>query len=256
MKNSGFFKLSVAMLVAVVVLFSLSSAMAQEEPDSSRNKTIKIKMITKKGGETKVFDTTLQRSGKLMDEEMAELMKELKVEMADLSREMESIDLELDLQAGDSAYADSLDEDLSRIVIRDQGNKRKHIRIHSFPDGFSYGFDNDLEIEIPEIPDIESVMKDYRDCFDIRGGFPRHRIDPFGGNEQGGLNELLGNIPMDRVTSYSVKERKNGKRIVIDVENGPSVDKRKEMIIIKKGAKPKRVKMIQGKPVDSTDSTI
>lgn len=224
MKNSGFFKMSVAMLVAVIALFSFTSAMAQEEPDSSTNKTIKIKMITKKGGNTKVFDTTLQRSGKLLEEEMAELMKDLKVEMSDLSKEMEDLDLEIELESGE--------------------------------DGFSYNFDHDIKIEIPEIPDIESMMKDYRDCFDFRGVTPRHRLDPFRGHEGRGLNELLGNIPMDRVTSYSVKERKNGKRIVIDVENGPSVDKRKEMIIIKKGAKPKRVKMIQGKPVDSTDSTI
>lgn len=205
MKNSGFFKLSVAMLVAVIALFNFTSAMAQEEPDSSMNKTIKIKMITKNGGETKVFDTTLHRSGKLMDEEMSELMKELNLEMSDLSREMEDVN---------------------------------------------------MEIEIPELPDIESMMKDYGDCFNFRGAFPHHRMVPFGGNEQGGLNELLGDIPLERVTSYSVKERKNGKRIVIDIENGPSVDKRKEMIIIQKGAKPKKVKMIRGKPVDSSYSTI
>jgi hypothetical protein len=256
MKNSGFIKLSVAMLVAVVALFNFTSALAQEEPDRSMNKTIKIKMITKKGGNTKVFDTTLQRSGKLLEGEMMELMKELKVEMSDLSREMENLDLEIELQSMDSTRADSLENEIEKVIIRDHGKNRKHIRIHSLPEWYSYGIDNDFEIELPELPDVESMMKDYDDCFDFRGAFPGHGLVPLGEHERGGLNELLGDIPMDRVKSYSVKERKNGKRIVIDVENSPSIDQRKEMIIIKSGSKPKKVKMHKGRPIDSSDSTI
>ncbi len=45
------------------------------------------------------------------------------------------------------------------------------------------------------------------------------------------LGDLLGDIPMDKVTRYSVKERKGGKRIVIEVENGQSGKGRNVVIV-------------------------
>jgi hypothetical protein len=49
----------------------------------------------------------------------------------------------------------------------------------------------------------------------------------------GSLSELLGDIPLERVKKYSVKDRKNGKRIVIDVEDGPFFGSKNNRVIIK-----------------------
>jgi hypothetical protein len=47
------------------------------------------------------------------------------------------------------------------------------------------------------------------------------------------LNDVLGDIPMSRVKSYSIKDTKNGKRIVIDLENGPLVEQENKIIVIR-----------------------
>ena len=47
----------------------------------------------------------------------------------------------------------------------------------------------------------------------------------FGGKGET-LSDLLGDIPMDRVKNYSIKSKKGWKRIVIDVEDPPLMEKR------------------------------
>jgi len=49
----------------------------------------------------------------------------------------------------------------------------------------------------------------------------------------GSLNDLLGDIPMDRVKSYSIKDTKNGKKIVIELNNAPFIENHRNVIIIR-----------------------
>jgi hypothetical protein len=53
-----------------------------------------------------------------------------------------------------------------------------------------------------------------------------------GGHDRS-LNDLLGNIPMDRVVSYSIKDRKHGKRIVIDLDDAPAFERQDRVIVIR-----------------------
>ncbi|MEI7896055.1 MAG: hypothetical protein WCJ26_03390, partial [bacterium] len=46
------------------------------------------------------------------------------------------------------------------------------------------------------------------------------------------LNDLLGEIPMERVTSYSIKDHKNGKRIVIDLSDAPMFENQPRVVVI------------------------
>jgi hypothetical protein len=61
-----------------------------------------------------------------------------------------------------------------------------------------------------------------------------------GEGEGQSLNDLLGDIPMDRVKHYSIKDTKNGKKIVIELENGPIVEKHNQVIIIREPGRPNR----------------
>jgi hypothetical protein len=47
------------------------------------------------------------------------------------------------------------------------------------------------------------------------------------------LNDILGNIPLDRVKSYSIKDTKDGKRIVIELNNEPFIEHHRDVIIIR-----------------------
>ena len=46
---------------------------------------------------------------------------------------------------------------------------------------------------------------------------------------------------MDRVKSYSIKNTRNGKRIVIDVEDGPGFDRRDRVVVIREKGRPGKV---------------
>src|ERR1035437_5383 len=53
----------------------------------------------------------------------------------------------------------------------------------------------------------------------------------FGGRGES-LNDILGDIPMDRVKSYSIKDTKDGKKIVIELKNGPMIEHHRDVVII------------------------
>lgn len=68
------------------------------------------------------------------------------------------------------------------------------------------------------------------------------------------LSDLIGEIPLDQVKQYSIKERKGGKRIIIDIDDAPVVTQR-DRIIYREGVpmkgrdrymrrQPKEVKVI------------
>jgi hypothetical protein len=46
------------------------------------------------------------------------------------------------------------------------------------------------------------------------------------------LNDLLGDIPMDRVKSYSIRDTKDGKKIVIELKNEPFIEHHRNVIIM------------------------
>jgi hypothetical protein len=52
-------------------------------------------------------------------------------------------------------------------------------------------------------------------------------------NDEPTLSDVLGDIPMSRVNSYSIKDRKNGKRIIIDIDDAPLVEKQERVVYLK-----------------------
>ena len=75
---------------------------------------------------------------------------------------------------------------------------------------------------------------------DMQGPVPQQRMFRMQHAKNGSLNDLIGRIPMERVKSYSVKQTKDGKRITIDVENGPIFENEDNIIIIRDNQRPMR----------------
>jgi hypothetical protein len=69
--------------------------------------------------------------------------------------------------------------------------------------------------------------------FDSDGDLPGCRVMRFSGDHRQSLNDILGDIPMERVKSYSIKDTKNGKRIVIELNNAPIFEKENKIIVIR-----------------------
>ena len=120
--------------------------------------------------------------------------------------------------------------------------------------GMKFGYDDiDFRFDIPCLPDM-----DVEKFSDFNGGnfysMPEMRMPQRG---HGDLSDILGRIPMERVKSYSVKDRKGGKRIIIDVEDAPFFLQEDRVVVIKqprsfghlgKGNKKKKIIYEQGQP--------
>ncbi|HNW72828.1 MAG TPA: hypothetical protein PKN44_04320 [Bacteroidales bacterium] len=232
---SRFFVTAVA---TILVIFITKPGRTQDTGSDSSKKesTIHLKIVKDDDGKTTTIDTTITYNSPLDREEIRELVHKLKGDMKAMKMNMKKEGYNIDLELENLENLDSLENDMDNIIVLKNKGKGGNVRIHRFPQGFNYDYDFECP-ELPELPEWESP-EGFR--FDCPVPCPDHRILNFSRGERGSLNELLGDIPMDRVKSYSIKDRKNGKRIVIDLEDGPFPVVRDRMVIVRE--KPQQMK--------------
>jgi len=217
-------KISVAMLTVAAIAFTVfltSPVFSQEPVKKEGNKKMIIKVITDDNGTRTVIDTTFE--------------------------------------IPDSLAMDSMRKEIDKVIRIGKKGREYCYQFHGMPHEFSYNFD---------MPDMTETMKELEEL-----DFPEwEEVAPAGEYEEAILNyaprlhgnrnlrmerdgqtlsDVLGDIPMDRVISYSIKDRKNGKRITIDLSDGPVIESRDKVIVIRepgrvryKGQYPeKRVKI-------------
>jgi hypothetical protein len=203
-----FSTLLVAGLVMIMTIFITRPGNAQEPAKKDSKKIIKINVVTQDNGKMTVVDTTMELP--------------------------------------DSASIDSVRDEIEKVIAI--GHSGKHARVHctNAPREFSYQF------EMPDIPEMELNFDNLRELENLEGlegmedcvGFnwespvcsPECKVMRIGREGGQSLNDLLGDIPMSRVKSYSIKDTRHGKRIVIDLENGPIVENRNKVIVIRNGS--------------------
>lgn len=118
--------------------------------------------------------------------------------------------------------------------------------------------DMDFKFNVPCPPDCMMHPEEFAG-FDWQEMVPKTEMRRFR-FDQGGqtLSDVLGNIPMERVKSYSIKERKGGKRIVIDVDDATFSDQNDRVIVIRhkdcKGT-PDRRNTMEKKIIIRSDQT-
>ena len=102
-----------------------------------------------------------------------------------------------------------------------------HFRWQDKQEGYDYEFD------VPCMPDIDFPCFKWDEDFE-EDFSPGHDMKVLRyNNKSQSLSDIIGDIPMDRVKSYSIKERKNGKRIIIDIEDAPLFEKQDRVIIMR-----------------------
>lgn len=190
-------------VIAIMTIFITRPSFSQETVKKESQKKMTVKIIRDDSGKTTIIDTTM-----------------------DLT---------------DSALADSIDQEIEKVIVMGEGGKHARIKCQRMPDGFRYN------IKVPCPPDCKMDM-DELEGIDLGEGFsgremedcamegmppgPPLRMMRPGGNGRT-LNDLLGEIPMDRVVNYSIKDHKNGKRIVIDLIDPPMFEAQNQVIIIR-----------------------
>jgi hypothetical protein len=203
MKNYPF-RLSLALTAtAIWVLVSARPVVAQEKTGSDHNKKVIVKIISDDDGTQTVIDTTMEFSSSALD--------------------------------------DSVTREVEKVIEMGKGGKHSRLMIKSLPSEYSYKFD------MPCLPDCPMRLEGLEDMdFDVStpgvgmedillqemSPGAERRIIRSDGNGQS-LNDLLGDIPMSRVKNYSIKDTRNGKRIVIDLDDSPVVQRQDRVIVIR-----------------------
>ena len=219
-KNAIKFKFALLIgAAAILAIFITRPGHAQDTGKKESHKKIILKIVRDDNGKTTIIDTIME--------------------------------------IPDSTMIDSIKKEIDKVIVLGKGGKHARIKMRQMPEGYDYQF------EIPSIPDCPMHLEDIEeleldrmeiardmDNFHWEQRAPRMerrmlRMD----NHRQTLTDVLGDIPMDRVESYSIKDRKNGKRIIIDLNDAPMFDREKDVIIIREPARMYRPKKSSGRKV-------
>ncbi|MDP1620752.1 MAG: hypothetical protein Q8M08_00290 [Bacteroidales bacterium] len=139
------------------------------------------------------------------------------------------------MEFNDDANMDSVRREIRKVFRVGKDGRRHQLKFRNMPRAFDYDFDvsssSDCLKDLDELKEIEWEGMNMRS-----------------GNEGRTLSDVLGDIPMDRVTGYSIRERKNGRRIIIDLNNTPVFERQKKIIVIREPGKIKRHRNYQVTP--------
>jgi len=199
MKNFSIFK-SIPVVIGFVVLFTIfvtKTSYSQNSTEKEKQKTVIMKVTTDKDGKTTVIDTTFTTPEGTDPQEIEEMAEKLQKEMEGLEKEMEEMQIKVLVGLPGSGMLDSLHNIGEKMVILKKG----HI----------------THIPCPPDPPMDNEF------------FERHN---WGGNWNDDdrkvfrfphkgqtLTDILGDIPMEKVRNYSIKNTKYGKKIVIEIED-------------------------------------
>lgn len=220
--------------VFLTVLFILAGpgkGMAQDKKSKKPQKATVVIKINKEDGKTKIIDTTFVLSDPADHEKFEKYMKQYEGDLKSIEDNLKNMEVTVNIpDLDDSLKLDSLTK---QITVISKGMDHPHFKFHERPEAFSYSYDFDT----PAMPEAPGHFRE----FDPEDFMPEHDMKVMRFNQKGqSLNEILGEIPMDHVKSYSIKEKKNGKRITIDVSDYPFFEHHDKVIIMRApGATPR-----------------
>ncbi len=210
-------------LSIALTIFITRPGFSQDTTKMKGDKKVRIvaKIVEDKNGKRQEFDTTINLDRRLKPGEEQEMKNDIEMRFRDLDDQMKDLQLEMnEMMLPDSGMIDSvqrLTEKAFRLHRR-QGNM--HFRHNFSPRAFNY----DYHFDFPEVPEPPQPMIEEFNEENTQGVIK---------DKGESLNDLLGDIPMDRVKSYSIKDTKDGKKIVIELKNEPFIDHQRNVIIIR-----------------------
>lgn len=188
---------------------------ASSEPKAKDGK-MKVRIVKEENGKRSELDTVINTQGGIEGADLDKLMKDMHVQIKDAESEMK--------EAGDQMkniqiYINGMDDSVSG----DSSSKCQRMYKFSMPGccprfhdrDFSHAFNYNFEMpDIPQSPDMDEELEN-----EFFHG-PAHGQQFFEMPDKGeSLSDVLGNIPMSRVKSYKIIDKKGGKRIIIDVQD-------------------------------------
>lgn len=206
------------MVIGGVILFTIfiiktTNAQNTGTNEKGKEKTIILKVVTDKNGEKTVIDTIFTIPEGSDFPEGINLKKKIIEEMEGLEGEMKELQLQMFVDETDSTLMDSLQKSVGKMLLITKGPKDR-IRIHCEKPG-EPDFDLDVPCKLEQLRklkdfDYQRSESNWRD--------PDKRIYRFK-NKGKTLSDIIGEIPMESVRNYSVKDTKYGKKIVIEIED-------------------------------------
>jgi hypothetical protein len=230
-KYQSFVRILLCALITGTLASVLSfPASAQDSTKTVSKKGIVVLKIKKEdNGKTTVIDTTFTITNPSGQMAFEDYMKKHEEELGKLGEELENIEVLVDIpDFPDSMVSDSVIKQL-KFIGKDFSCPRH--RWHGKPEGFDYEFNNPCppDVSFPPFHGYDDFEEEFLSDHDMRV----FRYD----NQKQTLSDIIGDIPMDRVKSYSIKDTKHGKRIIVDIEDGPLIEKKDRVIIIREPGK-------------------
>ena len=193
--------------------------------DSVAAKSKKAKMVLKikkdVNGKTTVIDTVINFPDPYDGKELEKAMQKYEAEIDQLQDELENLEVYVDIPD----FPDSL---LNDSVVNHLRCVEKKIRCPRFK-GYSIPHEFNYQFEAP----CPQEFEDLEECCMPGREMRTFRFD----NRTQTLSDLLGDIAMDRVKGFKIKDKKNGKQIIIDLNDGPVLEKSDRVIIIREPGK-------------------
>ncbi len=219
------------------LIFVVRPARAQNDTAAVSQSRVSMKIVQKTNGDSTVTDTTITFDGPYSAEDIRELTKNMKEQARVIREQMKNYREQMGTLKEFQDQMGALKEFDFDIDIPE---------IPDFPDVFM----------IPGIPDIPPVIFNGDSIKVSRKPGPPMRVFRHHSSGHGDLNAVLGDIPMDRVKSLSIKERKNGRKIVIEIDDTPSRRIKKEIIMVRPDEKHRKARTYKIKPGSSGMMTI
>ena len=207
--------LAIVGLSIALTIFITRPGFSQDTTKIKGDKKVRIvaKIVEDKNGKREEFDTTINLDRRLKPGEGEDMMKDFKMRMKDLHDQMKELEADLnEMTLPDSGKMDSAQKHLERDFRGWEGSGNSHFRHNFNPREFNF----DYNFDFPE-----------------PGEIPQRFLREFRNENDRSLNDVLGDIPMDQVKSYSIQDTKDGKRIVIELNKEPFPGHHKEVIILR-----------------------
>lgn len=192
--------------LALTLVFPAGSFAQDKTGQGKDEETITLKIVKDDNGKVTVIDTTITTKGKGKSMQYEYVIKDYEKEMAGLEDQMRDLEedmkqFEVQVMVGDEMDdIDSIvwvgDSIKKHIVIRGMG----HPRVMKAPHGEMFFGDEDCIQKFNWNGDCEDVF------------MPRPPVSPQ-------LESLLQSIPMGKIIGFQIKDRKDGKRIIIDIDD-------------------------------------
>ncbi|MEI7490840.1 MAG: hypothetical protein WCK92_05535 [Bacteroidota bacterium] len=183
---------------------------------------VRVHIIREENGKKTEIDTVISSPGAMDSKEIEALIGDVKSNMKDAEEQMKELELTIGSE-DDSVMTDSSGHHKYMFKFRGK-NGCPTICMKDFPRDFNYNF------EMPDMPELSECPEGFEHgFFNQQGPGPQVFSMPKRGES---LSDVLGDIPMSRVKSYKVIDKKGGKRIIIDLEDGPFFESGSNVIYI------------------------